>query len=476
MSDFPVKSEDASRSNNPPQMPNDRARAEETCLEGLVPDYASLFFDHIHSEYLVLKSAIANQNLIALLDGIHAKRVKCDLTWSDIYTFDLALLSVRPLENLIRKAYDARAKYRSIAGQKEYDEYLASKPPDLTSILIAPETQAANQSAPASGNAAETPEPVVESRPPLGPLETSPSVSGLANLDASKAPAPVDEASTAAPAAEPATLSSSSEIVLRVLRADISYLLNKFYLYYAMLPRRESLREDLTARAVHLTKWILVIIIGLIVASFGGTLFLERFTKFDLRGAFGLTVGSVAFAGIVGGCVSMLQRIQSTPSEGDALFNLASLTNGWRGLSLSPLYGGIFASLLFILFAAGVLEGSVFPKINTPGKLLAPRVEQTAAPTAPPQKGEQTQPAQPTQQAQAAPVAPANPTPTPPSETQKLGILQVTEFLKQTGPTDGVSFALLIVWSFIAGFAERFVPDTLNRLVAKNEAIQGTNT
>lgn len=472
----------------PRKIPTDRAQAEELCLGGLVPNYALLFFDHLHSEYLTLKARIEDQELVALLDGIHAKRLKCDLTWSDIYTFDLALLNVRPLENLVRKAYDARARYRSIAGQKEYDEYLASKPPDLTSILIAPTTETPAQAAsatsttkaaepvpPVSGDESEVSAPIVEpnATAPTAPAEGSTPASETdksATPRESVAPAPVDEPNTSAPSPKakmPFEFSQSSEIVQRVLRADISYLLSKFYLYYAMLPMRESLREDLTARAVHMTKWILMIIVSLIVASFGGTLFLERFTKFDLRGAFGLTVGSVAFAGIVGGCVSMLQRIQSTPSEGDALFNLASLTNGWRGLSLSPLYGGIFASLLFILFAAGILEGSVFPKINTPGKLLPPtRIEQTSTP----------QQSQPQQQAQQAALTPATPTPTPPTETQKLGILQITDFLKGTGPTDGVSFALLIVWSFIAGFAERFVPDTLNRLVAKNEAIQGTNS
>jgi hypothetical protein len=237
---------------------------------------------------------------------------------------------------------------------------------------------------------------------------------------------------------------ASAEMVQRVLKADIRYLLNKFYLYYAMLPMREGMREQLTRRAVRMTLVILGIIILLALISLGGLKIFssDKFKQiFDVTGVFGLTVGTVACAGIIGGCVSMLQRIQSAPTEGDALFNLAALTNGWIGLSLSPLYGAIFASLLFILFAGGILKGSVFPTIETAGA----KVEQTAP-------GE------------------ATPAATPPPQ----GVLKAEDFLKQTGPKDGVSFALLMIWSFIAGFAERLVPDTLNRLVAKTEAIQGT--
>jgi hypothetical protein len=378
-------------------------------LRTIVPDYAMLYFDHLYSEYLTLKFSLDDSEFTQLLEEIHRKRLNATLTWSDIYTFDLALVDVRPPEYLIRKAYDARSRYRSIAGQKEYDEYLASKPPDLAAIRIAPDE--------------EPPQPLV--------------------------------------------------IIQRWLRADIKYLLSKFYLYYAMLPVREGLREHLTSRAVRITFSIVGAIILLIILNLGGVLVLQKVTtKFgDLSAVLGLTLATVALAGIIGGCVSMLQRIQSAPSEGDALFNLAALSNGWRGLSLSPLYGGIFASLLFVLFAAGILRGSVFPRINTPATIAAQIALGETELQKPAEQG--TNAAGQTNVASNTPANPPRAAVVPPADSE---ILQIKDFIRQTGPADGVSYALLIIWSFIAGFAERLVPDTLNRLVAKNEAIQGTNT
>lgn len=442
-------------------------------LEQIVPDYAMLFFDHLYSEYLALKVHIQEPETRELLEGLHAKRLQCALTWSDIYSFDLMLVQARPLENLIRKAYDARAKYRSIAGQKEYDEYVASKPPNLPEIHIDP--------------SADPPQPEM--------------------------------------------------IIERALRADLEYLLSKVYLYYAILPVRERLRDWLTNRAVLITLAAVIVIGALISVNVLLNLLGPADGKLD-RGILQfhevsvvfVTVLTVVLAGIVGGCVSMLQRIQSAPSEGDALFNLAALNNGWKGIFLSPLYGGIFAALLFVLFAAGVLEGSAFPRINTPRRqwtpqtaasptpaaspAVSPAAAVASSPTASPGQSPSRTPVA-NASASASPAGSPSPSATPsgpsvgqradssgsqdaaanqtgdepgkesgsdgrPSPTpgdrgslQRLPVLEIKDFLKHTGPADGTSYALLIVWSFIAGFAERLVPDTLNRLVTKNESIQG---
>lgn len=405
---------------------------ERKALRRIAPEYAMLFFDHLYSEYLALKPSITDPGVIPRLEALHEKRTKCELTWSDIYSFDLTLVQARPLENLIRKAYDARTKYRSIAGQKEYDEYVASKPPNLPEILIDP--------------SADPPQPEM--------------------------------------------------MIERALRADLEYLLSKVYLYYAILPVRERLRDWLTNRAVLITIAAVIGIGILILINVLWSVLGHESNPVNAVSVVFVTVLTVVLAGIVGGCVSMLQRIQSAPSEGDALFNLAALTNGWKGIFLSPLYGGIFAALLFVLFAAGLLEGSAFPKINTPRRVfqqtpvpalatppspsISPRPSRGSATASPVESPAVDGDESPSPSPTVTPSPTATPTPAvsaaPSGGLQRMQIMDIKGFLTATGPADGVSYALLIIWSFIAGFAERLVPDTLNRLVTKNEKIQGTNT
>lgn len=124
------------------------------------------------------------------------------------------------------------------------------------------------------------------------------------------------------------------------------------------------------------------------------------------------TVALVAFMGSLGGFLSLQRRIQNIPTERDPLLTMLELENGRFTVSLAPLTGAIFAVVLFLMFLGGLIEGTLFPT-----NLAFP--------------------------------------------DWKLGDPIVAASL--------VPFGKLLLWSFIAGFAERFVPDTLDNLVLKGK-------
>jgi hypothetical protein len=386
------------------------ARPKRNYSDRIVIRYICAYFDHLHSEYLRIAHTIDDlqtRQLEERLALIFERREKEELTWDDVYTFDLEILELLSDEDLVRKAYDMRSKYRSIAGARDYDAYIASKPPDLTTMQIE--------------SIKKTEEKV--------------------------------------------------SVASEVLRTDIRYLLGQFYLHYSLMPLREGLRDELTRRA---RKWTLIFL-----GIFSVLIILSQIMGLFLPGGSGLvdstveivtsTVGVVIFAGIMGGCVSMLQRIQSAPNEGDSLYNLAALSHGWKGISLSPLYGAIFAMLLYVLFTAGILKGAVFPEVETLRVTSAQSATSSPSPTQAPSVP--TAYTQSSATANLSPVQPPSPTPPQMSAPAPRSLP-----FSDTAPVDGKAYALLVIWSFIAGFAERLVPDTLNRLVTKNQSIQGTNT
>lgn len=118
--------------------------------------------------------------------------------------------------------------------------------------------------------------------------------------------------------------------------------------------------------------------------------------------------------GIIGGFVSIQQRLNKI-DKGE----LKLLADSWASILLIPIYGGIFALLLYVIFLAQLIEGGLFPEFYIP-KFSEPITN---------------------------------------SDIQK--------FIKESYPASGPDFAKLIFWSFVSGFSERFVPQIISSVTTK---------
>lgn len=123
----------------------------------------------------------------------------------------------------------------------------------------------------------------------------------------------------------------------------------------------------------------------------------------------------IVLPGVLGGLISTLRRIQTVKLNGNADLALTQLQQNNLSILLSPFYGGIFAFLLFCLLAGSFVSGNLFPNIT------------------------------------------------------------FDHLWGGAGlPADSGELAKLIIWCFIAGFSETFVPDRLDQL--SKQKGQGTPT
>lgn len=164
-------------------------------------------------------------------------------------------------------------------------------------------------------------------------------------------------------------------------------------------------------RLLTITKRLIIMTSGsllLLVLIFAITLF--RGNRFMVSWAcFG--------CGLVGGFVSIQQRLRKFGNE-----ELDLLAKSWFQIILIPVYGGIFAVVLYLCFLSKIVEGPLFPHFAAP-----PFSE-----------------------------------PTPTTE-------DVRNFFALTYPSSGGDLAKLLFWSFVAGFSERFVPQIISRAESKDE-------
>jgi hypothetical protein len=119
--------------------------------------------------------------------------------------------------------------------------------------------------------------------------------------------------------------------------------------------------------------------------------------------------------GIIGGFVSIQQRMKKISDA-----ELRLLTGSWCQVLLTPIYGGIFAILLYVIFQSQFISSIVFPEFSYPPI---------------PESGVDSQ--------------------------------YFVDFVRDTVPKSGPDFMKLMFWCFVAGFSERFVPRLISEIEDK---------
>jgi len=188
-----------------------------------------------------------------------------------------------------------------------------------------------------------------------------------------------------------------------LVRAYVGSALREVYRLLAVTACRERLRKRRLAYVAGIGLPILGILIGL-------TAFLRHmeFHQWNMEFQQWIWLVVVPLVGALGGLISSQRRVQSIPSVGESLTDMTNLHFYRPSLTVSAMSGAIFAAVLCMLFASGLLKGSLFPTVDL-SVPFNPSVHMTSG-----DKGR------------------------------------------------------LLIWCFIAGFAERFVPDTLDRLVSRS--------
>ena len=200
------------------------------------------------------------------------------------------------------------------------------------------------------------------------------------------------------------------------LQADLDDLLGRMQWVYVLSPFREVMRSRISIRIV-----VVLIATILVMAALAWQFYNP--VRLNPAAATTQTVPTLVvalFMGLIGGMVSVQQRIQSAPTDGDAIRSVLSLHNGMLSIYMSPVIGAISAGLLYLLLIGGYLKGDLFPELAT-------------------------------------------------SECG-TSVLDLRAFLYASGPLCGTGYAKLMIWAFLAGFAERLVPDSLSRLVGAVES------
>jgi hypothetical protein len=265
------------------------------------------------------------------------------------------------------------------------------------------------------------------------------------------------------------------------LRDELEVMLAKMYYSYSIIRDKERKRRWAVNLVTLMTALFFVVGLFLIRQQYGRPITLPESLLHKAFPVYFPLTGFVVWAGFMGGFMSLIVRLVSIPTKGDEETLLAELETVIKTLYASPVIGAIFALLLYLALAAQLLTGSFFPTLaplktsnvttsSQPKKAASNTNElsKTSAPasSASPGRGKvKITPA--SGPAKALPPEKAAPQVEVQASNRDYELNLIRKDLNEVLPQDGKNFALLLVWCFIAGYAQTFVPDKLKAITSK---------
>ena len=264
----------------------------------------------------------------------------------------------------------------------------------------------------------------------------------------------------------PALTPGGVPIPAAVRDADNLVLLEHIHKSYLVTLLREQAVRDLKHWIQKGLRWNLAVF-GLAV------FFLSVFSDIaDQVRFFLIGLILIYFIGRMGAAMSVVQRLQTAVRDTgqDAFFEVTALCTGRRGVSIAMLSGGIFALLLYVIFAAGLaknlgMSGGIFPE-----------VEASSPANDAPQNGTGTPQANATNAQATARSGASTGTsaPQPRAAPRRASASAFPKFVRDIGRhlgfDDYPDFFKMLLLAFLAGFAERLVPDAIDRMIQRKSA------
>lgn len=196
----------------------------------------------------------------------------------------------------------------------------------------------------------------------------------------------------------------------QTLLDDLSTLVGFIHWRYVLAPFRDKERTALTISAliwvaIYTVIWVLIVTMS---ARWHHSPFLAVFA-------------TVLYAGVLGGFISALRRMQSINDDTDSVFVIQGIAGADFWLWFSPLLGGVFAIVAYLFFLSGLVGGMVFPNFREPVEA-----------------------------------------------TRDLAHTYWW-FWTDLVPLTQKDYAKLFLWCFISGFAERFIPDMIDGIIQRTQ-------